>query len=85
MRGPNDLIRNVSLSPVSLASMKLLVVVAFWGVGRGTVGAEDMGVEAGSEARTLPDMLDLGAVALELMVSVNLSVGTEIVDFEFWK
>ena len=42
-----------------------------------------MGVEAGSEARALPDMLDLAAVEVELIVSVNLSVGTEIVDFDF--
>jgi hypothetical protein len=65
--------------------MKSLVVVAFWGIGKGTVEAEDMGVEAGSEARTLPDMLDLGAVEFEFIVSVNLSVGTEIVDFDFGK
>ena len=63
--------------------MKSLVVVAFWGIGRGAVEAEDMGVAAGSEARALPDMLDLGAVELEFIVSVNLSVGTEIVDFDF--
>ena len=42
-----------------------------------------MGVEAGSGARTLSDMLDLAAVALELIVSANLSIGTEIADFEF--
>jgi hypothetical protein len=65
--------------------MKSLVVVAFWGIGRGTVEAENMGVEAGSDARMLPGMLDLGDVAFELIVSVNLSVGTEIVDFDFWK
>ena len=63
--------------------MKSLVVVAFWGIGRGTVEAEDMGVAAGSEARALPDMLGLGAEAFEFIVSVNLSVGTGIVDFDF--
>ena len=63
--------------------MKSLVVVAFWGIGRGAVEAEDMGVAAGSKTRALPDMLGLGAEAFEFIVSVNLSVGTEIVDFDF--
>jgi hypothetical protein len=49
------------------------------------VEAEDMGVEAGSGARALPDTLDLAAVEVELIVSANVSVGTEIVDFDFWK
>ena len=63
--------------------MKSLVVVAFWGIGRGAVEAEDMGVAAGSEARALSDMLGLGAVAFEFIVLVSLSVGTEIADFNF--
>ena len=42
-----------------------------------------MGVEAGSGVRMLLDMLDLGTVVF--IVPVNLSVGTEIVDFDFWK
>jgi len=63
--------------------VKSLVVVAFLGIGRGAVEALDMGVAAGSEARSLPDMLGLGAEALEFIVSVNLSVGTGIVDFDF--
>jgi hypothetical protein len=47
------------------------------------VEAEDMGVAVGSEVRVVPDMLDLIAVVFEFSVSVNLSVGTEIADFDF--
>ena len=43
-----------------------------------------MGVAAGSEVRMAPDMLDLDAVEFEFIVSVNLSVGTEIAYFDFW-
>ena len=43
-----------------------------------------MAVAAGSEVRMAPDMLDLDAVEFEFNVSVNLSVGTEIADFDFW-
>ena len=63
--------------------MKSLVAVAFWGVGRGVVEAEDMGVAAGSDVRVVPDMLDLYAVVFECIVSVNQSVGTGIADFDF--
>ena len=43
-----------------------------------------MGVVAGSEVKTAPGMLDLDAVEVEFIVSVNLSVGTKIADFDFW-
>ena len=43
-----------------------------------------MGVAADLEVRMALDMLDLDAVEVEFIVSVNLSVGTEIADFDFW-
>ena len=43
-----------------------------------------MGVAAGSEVRVVPDMLELDAVVFEFIMSINLSVGTEIAEFDFW-